>query len=114
MTDFGFALVDAPQKDEFFAISFTDSKGKNVDLSFRKYIEVSGTTGFVNGDNFADQFSQTTAQELGLTNIQSVEIQLFASGGINNITWTEGGSVPEPSSPLLALAGLGLMARRRR
>ncbi|MGJ8696794.1 MAG: PEP-CTERM sorting domain-containing protein [Verrucomicrobiaceae bacterium] len=112
VNSFGFALVDAPQQGEQFGITFYDSSRGQVTLSFEEYLEVSGTKGFVAGDNYANQFANTSASQLGLQNIQAVRIDLLASGGIDNITWSEG--VPEPSSALLSLAAAGLLLRRRR
>jgi len=107
---FGFALVDAPEKEESFGIAFTDSNGKSVKLNLEEFLKVSNTTDFEGGDNFANQFNMTRARDLGLANIKEVSINLKASGGIDNLTWT----VPEPTSALLSLVGLGFLAGRRR
>ena len=120
---FGFALVDGPEVREAFDITFFSNRltpegtQEAVELSFEEYIEVSGTTGFVPGDNHANQFVSTNARDLGLSNIQAVEINLRASGGFDNFTFTEGSSfpgIPEPSTALLSLIGLSFIARRRR
>lgn len=110
---FGMALVDAPESSETFKITFRDSKGTSRTLTLEQYISVSGTKGFAAGNNHANQFADTTARQLRLENIQSVDIELRGSGGFDNITWTES-AVPEPSSALLMIAGLGMTLRRRR
>ncbi|MDA7876883.1 PEP-CTERM sorting domain-containing protein [Akkermansiaceae bacterium] len=109
---FSFAFVDAVETAETFGISFFDSIGTEKSFTLTEYIAATGTVGFVPGDNRANQFATISADDLGIDNIQEIEIRLFASGGIDNLTWSE--SVPEPSSALLSLLGLGFVIRRRR
>lgn len=113
VTDFGFALVDAPETQEVFGITFEDSNGSTKKLTLAEFLAVSGTDDFVAGDNFANQFAQTSATSLGLQNIKNVSLDLKASGGVDNLTWTEG-AIPEPSTGMLSLVALGMAFRRRR
>lgn len=68
------------------------------------------------GDHTANRIKPITAAQLGkgVTQFDRVLFNLGGSGGLDNVTFTFVGAVPEPATGLAALAGAALLFPRRR
>lgn len=121
----GFTLIDIEQTGEFnkqtgFFATFTGG-GQNQTVAFADFIDSSSTFYDATvrfGDNSANLIQPITANELGLTSIDSVTFNLGGSGAIGEILYSPAAQVvPTPSAAALMAAGLfaiGVKRPRRR
>lgn len=129
MTAFGFDLVDVDVEITEIARRFSYvifqqrvAPGEG-DSSFREItrfplVDLTNPAsrwfepGVVFGDHSANRVSPITAQELGVASFDRVYINFGGSGAIDNAVYTP---IPEPATAgLLAVAGAGMLLRRRR
>ena len=118
ITEFGWDLTDVDGPAEynrnagFFATFF--GGGAEIRVGFGLFV-TPGTAFYdptvMYGDESANRIRPITARELGLDQIERVEINLGGSGGVDNINFQP---IPEPGTLGLALAALPLLTLRRR
>lgn len=105
-----FALIDVEGTERSF-FDVTSSNGQSTRLSLADFQAIDSS--IVYGDNSANNIALNAA-DVGLSNIQAIELAITGSFAIDNIKFTDAVVVPEPSSlALLGLCGLGLLRRKR-
>ena len=118
---FGFDLLDVEGPAEFngssgfFATFF--GAGTPVKVGFDQFLALGPyhRAGVVYGNNSANRIAPITAQQLGIPGgFTMVEINLGGSGGIDNISYQNVSSVPEPATIGIVAAGLPRLTIRRR
>ncbi|MFN3166059.1 MAG: hypothetical protein ACE37H_03235 [Phycisphaeraceae bacterium] len=115
---FGFTLIDVEETGEFnnetgFFATFTGG-GQTAKVSFADFIDPGSSfydSSVVFGNNSANRINPITADQLGLSSIDRVKLNLGGSGGVGEMKFT---GVPSPSAVGVGLAMLGVFATRRR
>ena len=119
ITSFGLDLADIENggttESQFGFLQFFDGTISTAEIFFSTFTTQGGAAGdAVFGDNRINRVNPLLASAFGFASFDKVVVKLQGSGAIDNLTFTE---VPLPAAWLLlgsGLAGLGIIARRRR
>lgn len=115
---FGFTLIDVEETGEFnnetgfFATFFGNSE--TVKVSFADFIDPGSAyydPSIAFGNNSANRIQPITAEQLGLSSIDHVTLNLGGSAGVGELKYT---GIPTPGAAGAGLAMMGVLAARRR
>ncbi|MGJ8632869.1 MAG: hypothetical protein ACSHX7_03035 [Luteolibacter sp.] len=124
LSEFGFHFIDLDSATNG-SVTFADGLGNSTTLQFEDFEETStytlpatgasfATTGVSFGNRFANEISEITASDLGLSSFNSVTFNLTGSGAIGTVFGTTLVTVPETSSSCLVMFSVILLASRRK
>jgi len=108
---FGFSLYDTPEAsvERALVVTFDDGAGNSVEMSLSQLAALTPSAEFA--DHYANAFTPVTLADTGLSQFQTVTVEIAGSGAIDTINYT---IVPEPSSALLGVATFLFACVRRR
>lgn len=111
---FGFSLYDTPESSSEMGLTmiFEDGLGGRVVMTLDDLNARNPSASY--GDHFANSYVPFDLASTGLSQFDSVTINLAGSGAIDSVTYSTPGVVPEPSSAVLGLGSLLLVCFRRR
>lgn len=112
--DFGFDAVDIESLDAENATIRFFGGGEKATVQLMDFFDPTSPLydpTLMLGNNTANQFAPITAEFLDLSQIEYVKFKLGGSGALDNLEITP---IPEPTTALLTILGLGAMVATRR